>query len=161
MVTVCFHCTLSLAAYRSRDVPVIPSYLSSLFFFCPPPGLSRSFYFSSTISGTNDLNIESYWWYLRDVLSFIFFIQTVRFEGLTSTVMRHASFAFYTMSRLDWTSSRGISWMSVALRLLHKEHFWYCGELLVCLSTGLRCSLKRSFSLTCLIPHSHQLNMFN
>ena len=60
MVTECFHCAISLAAYRSRDVPVIPSYLSSLFLFCPPPGLSRSFYFSSTISGINDLDIESY-----------------------------------------------------------------------------------------------------
>ena len=59
-VTVCFHCAISLAAYRSRDDPVIPSYLSSLFLFCPPLGLSRSFYFSSTISCINDLDIESY-----------------------------------------------------------------------------------------------------
>ena len=54
--------------------------------------------------------------------------------------------ALRTLSRLDLTSSRGASRMSVALWLLHKK----CSdtvvglELLVCLSTGLRCSLKRS-----------------
>ena len=60
--------------------------------------------------------------------------------------MRYASLALRTLSRLDSTSSKGISCMSVALCLLHKK----CSdtvvglELLVSLSTSMRCLLKRS-----------------
>ena len=69
--------------------------------------------------------------------------------------MRYVSLAVRTLSRLDSTGSRGtiyISWMSVALWLLHKK----CSntmvglELLVCFSTGLRCSLKRSVAVVTL-----------
>ena len=62
--------------------------------------------------------------------------------------MRYASLALRTLSRLDLMSSRGISSMSEALWSLERK----CSEtvvgleLLVCLSTGLRCSLKRSLS---------------
>ena len=60
--------------------------------------------------------------------------------------MRYASLALRTLSRLDLMSSRGISSISEALWSLERK----CSEtvvgleLLVCLSTGLRCSLKRS-----------------
>ena len=62
--------------------------------------------------------------------------------------MRYASLALRTLSRLDLMSSRGISSMSEALWSLERK----CSktvvglELFVCLSTGLRCSFKRSLS---------------
>ena len=62
--------------------------------------------------------------------------------------MRYASLALRTLSRLDLMSSRGISSMSEALwSLERKRSETVVGlELFVCLSTGLRCSLKRSLS---------------
>ena len=62
--------------------------------------------------------------------------------------MRYASLALRTLSRLHLMSSRGISSMSEALWSLERK----CSEtvvgleLFVCLSTSLRCLLKRSFS---------------
>ena len=62
--------------------------------------------------------------------------------------MRYASLALRILSRLDLISSRGISSMSEALWSLERK----CSETVVglelfgCLSTGLRCSLKRSLS---------------
>ena len=62
--------------------------------------------------------------------------------------MRYASLALRSLSRLDLMSSRGISSMSEALWSLERK----CSEtvvgleLFVCLSTGLRCSLKRCLS---------------
>ena len=52
------------------------------------------------------------------IQSFIFLVKTMRFKGLTSfneISVRYASLALHTLSRLDFTSSRGISCMSVAL----------------------------------------------
>ena len=63
--------------------------------------------------------------------------------------MRYAPLALHTLSRLDLMSSRGISSMSEALWSFERK----CSEtvvgleLFVCLSTGLRCLLKRSLSL--------------
>ena len=60
--------------------------------------------------------------------------------------MKYASLALRTLSRLDLMSSRGRSRVSEALWSSERK----CSdtvvgsELFVCLSTGLRCSLKRS-----------------
>ena len=68
--------------------------------------------------------------------------------------MRYASLALRTLSRLDVISSRGISCMSLALWSLERK----CSEtavgleMLVRLSTGLRCSLKRSLSRRLVSP---------
>ena len=67
---------------------------------------------------------------------------------------RYASLAFRTLSQLDFISSRGIRCMSLALWSFERK----CSktaeglELLVCLSTGLRCSLKRSLSRRLVSP---------
>ena len=62
--------------------------------------------------------------------------------------MRYASLALRTLSRLDLMSSRGIRSMSEALWSLERKFSeTVVGlELFFCLSTGLRCSLKRSLS---------------
>ena len=52
--------------------------------------------------------------YGGNVLSFIFLFKTMRFKGLTS-LMRSASPALRTLSRLDLTSSRRINCMSYGL----------------------------------------------
>ena len=62
--------------------------------------------------------------------------------------------AFRTLLRLDFVSSTGTSCMSLALWSFERK----CSEtavgleMLVCLSTGLRCSLKRSLSRRLVSP---------
>ena len=51
---------------------------------------------------------------IRDVLHFIFLIDTQEFKSFASLSMRHASLRFRTPSLLDLMSASGISVMSLA-----------------------------------------------
>ena len=77
---------------------------------------------------------------IKDVLHFIFLIDTQEFKSFASLSMRYASLRFRTPSLLDLMSASGISVMSLAeWSLVRKCSDTVAGlEILEGLSTGLR-----------------------
>ena len=81
------------------------------------------------------------------------FYSNLKVQGSDLSII-YASLGFRTPSRLVLASLRGISCISVALWSLERK----CSEtavgleMLVCLSTVLRCSLKRSLSFRLVSP---------